>query len=203
MLEDNTIITVVNRNSGSTGYSIPEMNGLKRRFAPGESKKVTFDELRKLSYQPGGDYLLKNYLIMFNAEAVEELVGEVEPEYYYSDKDIENLLLRGTLDQLDDCLTFAPSGVVDMVKSLAVKIKLNDMEKRDLIFQKTGFSPDNAIRNNKYAEDAEKKVSEAKKVRKAAIPGQESANPTASTPIAEGPQRKASAPKYKVVVKTE
>ena len=52
MLEDKTIITVTNRNNGSTGYSIPEMNGLKRKFAPGESKKVTMDELRKLSYQP-------------------------------------------------------------------------------------------------------------------------------------------------------
>ena len=49
MLEDKTIITVTNRNNGSTGYSIPEMNGLKRKFAPGESKKVTMDELRKLS----------------------------------------------------------------------------------------------------------------------------------------------------------
>ena len=63
MLEDKTIITVTNRNNGSTGYSIPEMNGLKRRFAPGESKKITMDELRKLSYKPGGDYLLKNYYL--------------------------------------------------------------------------------------------------------------------------------------------
>lgn len=202
MLEDKTIITVTNRNNGSTGYSIPEMNGLKRKFASGETKKITMDELRKLSYQPGGDYMLKNYLIMFNEEAVAELIGNVEPEYYYTDKDIENLLVKGTLDQLDDCLTFAPVGVIEMVKSIAVKIKLNDMNKRELIFEKTGFSPDNAIKNNKYAEDAEKKEAEAKKVRKAAVPGQ-AANSAQSVEVSGGPQRKTSAPKYKVVTQTK
>lgn len=202
MLEDKTIITVINRNNGSTGYSIPEMNGLKRKFAPGETKKITMDELRKLSYQPGGDYMLKNYLIMFNEEAVTELIGEVEPEYYYTNEDIENLLIKGTLDQLDDCLTFAPVGVVEMVKSIAVKIKLNDMDKRELIFEKTGFSPDNAIKNNKYAEDAEKKEAEAKKIRKAAVPGQ-AVSPVQSVGVPEGPQRKTSAPKYKVVTQTK
>lgn len=203
MLEDKTIITVTNRNNGSTGYSIPEMNGLKRKFASGETKKITMDELRKLSYQPGGDYMLKNYLIMFNEEAVAELIGNVEPEYYYTDKDIENLLIKGTLDQLDDCLTFAPVGVIEMVKSIAVKIKLNDMNKRELIFEKTGFSPDNAIKNNKYAEDAEKKEAESKKVRKAAVPGQAAVNSVQNVEVSEGPQRKTSAPKYKVVTQTK
>jgi hypothetical protein len=199
MLEDNTIVTVTNRNNGSTGYSIPEMNGLRRNFAPGESKKITMDELRKLSYQPGGDYLLKNYLIMFNEDAVSELIGDVEPEYYYTDADIQNLLVKGTVDQLDDCLTFAPKGVIEVVKNMAVQIKLNDMDKRELIFEKTGFSPDNAIKNNKYAEEADKKEAEAKKVRKAAVPGQESSNSASSVQTPTGPQRKTSAPKYKVV----
>lgn len=202
MLEDKTIITVTNRNNGTTGYSIPEMNGLKRNFAPGESKKITMDELRKLSYQPGGDYLLKNYLIMFNKDAVEELIGGVEPEYYYTEQDIQNLLVKGSLDQLDDCLTFAPAGVVEMVKSIAVKIRLNDMNKRELIFEKTGFSPDNAIKNNKYSEDEEKKETQTQKVRKAAIPGQGASSPVQSAQ-SEGPLRKASTPKYKVVTKTE
>jgi hypothetical protein len=196
MLEDNTIITVVNRNNGSVGYSIPEMNGLHRNFASGEIKKLPMEELRKLSYQAGGEYLLKNYLVVFNEEAVSELIGDVEPEYYYTEADVQNLLVKGTLDQLDDCLTFAPTGVIELIKSMAVKIKLNDMNKRDLIFQKTGFNPDNAIRNNKYAEDAEKKEVEEKKVRKASVPVQESAEPA---PI----QRKTSTPKYKVITETK
>lgn len=194
MLDEKTIITVTNRNNGSTGYTIPEMNGLKRKFTSGETKKITMDELRKLSYQPGGDYLLKNYLILFNEEAVAELIGEVEPEYYYTEEDVMNLLIKGTLDQLDDCLTFAPVGVIEMIKSLAVKIKLNDMNKRELIFEKTGFNPDNAIKNNKYAEDTEKKDVEIKKVRKVTTDSSQNIK------VSEGPQRKTSVPKYKVVI---
>lgn len=194
MLDEKTIITVTNRNNGSTGYTIPEMNGLKRKFTSGETKKITMDELRKLSYQPGGDYLLKNYLILFNEEAVAELIGEVEPEYYYTEEDVMNLLIKGTLDQLDDCLTFAPVGVIEMIKSLAVKIKLNDMNKRELIFEKTGFNPDNAIKNNKYAEDTEKKDVETKKVRKVTTDSSQNIK------VSEGPQRKTSVPKYKVVI---
>ena len=201
MLDDKIVVTVVNRNNGSTGYSIPEMNGLKRHFAANETKKITMDELRKLSYQPGGDYLLKHYLIMFNKEAVEELIGQVEPEYYYTEVEVKNILLNGTLDQLDDCLTFAPTGVVEMIKSIAVKTKLNDMNKRELIFEKTGFNPDNAIKNNKYAEEAEKKEVEEKK-RKAAAPGQ-SATTNNTTIEAPGFIRKTAAPAYKVVTPTK
>ena len=48
----------------------------------------------------------------------------------------------------------------------------------------------------------EKKEVEAKKVRKVAVPGQETSNPAQNTQI-DTPQRKASTPKYKVVTKTE
>lgn len=188
MLDGKTIVTVVNRNNGTTGYSIPEMGGLTRIFASGESKQVEFEELRKLSYQPGGDYIIQNYLVIFNAEAVAELIGDVEPEYYYTEKDVEDLLVNGSLDALDDCLTFAPDGVIEMVKSISVTIKLNDMLKRELIFDKTGFNVDNAIKNNKYAEQIETK--EVKKERKTNKP---------VTSVPTEPQRKTAIPKYNVV----
>lgn len=188
MLDGKTIVTVVNRNNGTTGYSIPEMGGLARTFASGESKQVEFEELRKLSYQPGGDYIIRNYLIIFNAEAVAELIGDVEPEYYYTEKDVEDLLVNGSLDALDDCLTFAPDGVIEMVKSISVTIKLNDMLKRELIFDKTGFNVDNAIKNNKYAEQIETKG--VKKERKTNKP---------VTSVPAEPQRKTAIPKYNVV----
>ena len=63
MLNKNTKIKVKNRNNGSVGYTLPDMNNLRRKFYPGEQKEVTFEELQKLSYMPGGMYILKNYLI--------------------------------------------------------------------------------------------------------------------------------------------
>ena len=53
-MEKTTLIKVLNRDNGSVVYSIPEMNGLRRVFQAGEVKEVTFEELEKLSYIPGG-----------------------------------------------------------------------------------------------------------------------------------------------------
>jgi hypothetical protein len=35
---------------------------IRRTFAPGEVKRLTFEELQKLSYQPGGRELMANFL---------------------------------------------------------------------------------------------------------------------------------------------
>jgi hypothetical protein len=124
------------------------MGNYPRVFAAKEVKELPFEELQKVSYIPGGSYLLQHYLVIENAEARDEILGGVELEYDYSEKDVERLLVSGSLDELLDCLDFAPLGVIDLVKSLAVKLELNDVRKRKAIQDKTGFSVDNAIRIN-------------------------------------------------------
>ena len=62
---------------------------------------------------------------------------------------------EGTLDQLMDTLDFAPSGVIDLVKDIAVKIELNDINKRNAIFEKTGFNVTSAVDFNKETADIE------------------------------------------------
>ena len=86
MINDNEIINVTNRNNGTTGYMIPDLGNLYRRFEAGETKKITMEELRKLSYIPGGEAILREYLIIDNKEALDELLNGVEPEYFYSDE---------------------------------------------------------------------------------------------------------------------
>ena len=61
-MEDNAKIRVKNRSHSPVIYTIPEMNGLRREYNGLEEKIVTFEEIRKLSYIPGGDVILKNYL---------------------------------------------------------------------------------------------------------------------------------------------
>ena len=161
-MEDNTRIKVQNRDFGSVGYTIPDLNNLHRTFQPGEEKIITFDELFKLSQVPGGLYIISNYLIIHDEEAVKELLGATEPEYFYTEKDIINLMQRGSLDEFEDCLNFAPSGVIDLVKQLP----LNDVAKRDLIQRKLGFNVASAI---ELAKVDEVEVAEAPK-RKAAPP---------------------------------
>lgn len=159
-------VEVTNRNNGTTGYTLS--SGLHRDFNLNETKKIDIEELNELMVVPGGEYLLRNYLMIKDKSALEYLDIETEPEYFYTEAEIKKLLLEGNLDQLEDCLNFAPQGVIDLVKSLAVSLEIPDIRKRELIQNKTGFSVDNAIRVNKtLAEDAPSEEVAAEKTRKA------------------------------------
>ena len=83
----NTKIRVKNRSFGSVGYTIPDLNNLHREFEFNEQKELTYEELFKLSQVPGGMYIIENYLTIDNEEVVAALLGEVEPEYYYTAKE--------------------------------------------------------------------------------------------------------------------
>ena len=86
-----------------------------------------------------------------------------------------------------DCLDFAPIGVIDLVKELAVKLKINDISKREAIFEKTGFNVSKAIEINKETDENE---IPKEKIRRA--------TPVSSTSTSTG--RRTAPPKYKVTV---
>ena len=149
------------------------------------------DELRKLSYISGGKLLLQDYLIVQNQDALKELLSDdVEPEYYYGEEEIKKLLLTGSNDQLLDCLEFAPEGVIGLVKDLAVSLKINDISKRNIILEKTGFNVTNAIAINE--ETIEGEGEEVKSSRRSA--------PVTVEKSDETPKRRVAAPQqYNVV----
>lgn len=178
-------VTVTNRNNGTTGYTLT--NGFRRQFAIGQSKDVDIAELKELIGIPGGEYILQNYLVIEDQAALSYLNLHTEPEYFYTEKEIKELLLQGSLEQLEDCLNFAPEGVLDLIQSIAIDIKLPDVRKRDLIFKKTGFNISNALTVNQVLEGDNAQVVEEKKTRKAA-------------PIKTAPERKTT-PKYVKVEK--
>ena len=190
---ENEMVIVTNRNNGYTGYQIPD-TGVSRNFAPGESKRISKEELMQLSYIEGGEYLLKNYLIVNNDKTLEELNISVQPDYYYTEEEIKELLTTGSLDQLEDTLNFAPDGVIEIIKDMAVKTELPDTRKRKMISEKTGFNIDNAIRVNEVMAEDQIKDEHSEPVERKASP----INVESDTP-----QRKA-APikKYKVVTKS-
>lgn len=163
-MEKSTLIKVLNRDNGAVVYSIPEMNGLKRVYQAGETKEITFEEIEKLSYIPGGMELLKDSLVILNNdEAIKEILGHVEPEYSYSKEDIINLMKNGSLDEFLDCLDFAPEGVKDLIKTLSVELPLNDVAKREAILNKLGFNVDNAIRIKRQSEEPTKEEPTARR----------------------------------------
>ena len=153
-MNKNTKIKVRNRSTGTVGYVIPDMGNYHRKFQPDEVKEVSFEEIQKLSYTPGGNYMLQHYLVIENAEARDEILGDmVEIEYNYTKKDIERLLISGSLDELLDCLDFAPRGVIEMLQKTAVEIELNDVKKRKAIQDVTGFNVNNAIMINQESNE--------------------------------------------------
>lgn len=168
-------VKVTNRNSGTTTYLLG--NGQRRTFAVNESKNIDIEELKEVSALPGGEYLLKNYLIIDDKSALDFLNIQPEPEYFYTDVEIKKLLLEGSLDQLEDCLTFAPNGVIDLIKKIAIDLKLPDTRKRDMILLKTGFSVDNAIRVNDILDTEEAPV-EKEEVKRKSTPITKESAPT-------------------------
>lgn len=186
-----TMVDVTNRNNGFTGYTIPDL-GVKRNFNLRETKKISLDELKALSYVPGGEYILKNYLIVNDKSALDFLNIDTEPEYFYTEKEIKFLLEQGTMDQLEDCLNFAPAGVIELVKEISVKTELPDMRKRKLIAEKTGFDVNAAINVNSIMNaDDNAAPAEQQTTRRKAAPVE---NVSANTPAA----RKTSVPTIEI-----
>lgn len=137
---------VKNRSAGVATYKIPEL-GVRRSFQPGEIKKISAEELEKLTYRPGGMALLSNFLQIMDAEGITKVGLNPQPEYYMSEEDIKKLLLTGSLDEFLDCLDFAPPGVIDLIKKMSVSLPLSDMSKRMALKNKTGFDCDAALKH--------------------------------------------------------
>ena len=140
----NNVYNVKNRSAGMVVYKIPE-DGIRREFAPGETKKISFKELEKLSYQSGGRALMTNFLQIYDEKVTQELNIHTENEYYMSEEQIKELLVSGSLAAFLDCLDYAPIGVIDLIKKFAVTLPLNDVEKRQALLTKTGFDVSKAL----------------------------------------------------------
>ena len=153
-MSENKTYNVKNRSAGSVVYTIPEI-GVRREFAPGESKKLSFVELEKLTFVPGGRYLMANYLQIDEEKITEEFNIKTEPEYYMSEADVIALLKTGELDALLDALDFAPAGIIDLIKKYSVTLPLTDTRKIEAIKEKTGFDVSVAIAHDKADKEAE------------------------------------------------
>ena len=90
-----------------------------------------------------------------------------ENEYYMNEQQIVELLKNGTIPAFEDCLDFAPIGVIDLVKKFAVDLPLTDTLKIRILKDKTGFDVSKALENSeedKVEEVIEKKTETEKPV---------------------------------------
>ena len=152
-----TTCLVKNRGASHVSYRIPE-DGIRRSFAPGETKEISYQELEKLTFQPGGMMILTNYLQIIEQEALNTFGIHTEPEYHMSETDVANLIKTGTLDAFLDALDFAPVSVVELIKKLSIDIPLMDMNKRKALKEKTGFDVDAALRHIQEEKEDDQKT---------------------------------------------
>ena len=167
MIDKNKTYNVKNRSAGACVYTIPELH-IRRELMAGQTIQVQGSELEALKYRPGGKEMMLLYLQISD---IEDFEVETEPEYKYSEADIIKLIETGTMDEFLDCLDFAPNGVIDLIKTFAVSLPMNDANKRLAVKEKTGFDVDEAIRHineDKAEEKGDAPAVEAPKTRRTA-----------------------------------
>lgn len=194
MESPNKYCNVKNRSASVVVYSIAD-SGIRRSFAPGEVKKVSYEELEKLTYQRGGMEILTRFLQVQSEDALHTFNMRVEPEYHMSEQDIARVMTTGTLDEFLDMLDFAPNGVIDLVKRMAVNPKnpLQDYSKIEALKKKTGLDVAAALKNIRAEQEEEKKsIDDSSEVKRRVQKETSAATATRRT-----------APKYNVVSKEE
>lgn len=138
------IYSVKNRSASTVVYTIQD-TGVRREFLPGETKKIGFDELEKLSFQSGGRTLIANFLQVQESELNKQLNIETEEEYFMTENEVIDLIRTGTIEQFLDALDFAPLGIIELIKKFAIEIPMTDMNKIEALKGKTGFDVAKAL----------------------------------------------------------
>ena len=182
-----TMYNVKNRGASTVVYRIPD-SGIRREFQPGQTLKISSEELEKLVYQPGGTVLLSQFLQIIDLEALDKFNIKTEPEYHMSEQQVIELIKTGSLDAFLDALDFAPIGIIDLIKRLSVDIPMVDIQKRQALKQKTGFDVEAALKH-----DMEDKEDEGNTILK------QSGERRVKTE--EAPTGRRTTPKYNVVSK--
>ena len=168
------ICNVKNRSGSHVVYSIPEI-GVRRSFAPGEVKKITFEELEKLTYQAGGMEILSRFLQIQDDKVISSFGMRVEPEYHMNEQQVAQLIAHGSLDEFLDALDFAPDGVLDLIKRMSISLPLTDYNKMKALKDKTGLDVEAALKNIRAEKEEEKTIDDSnaapqRRVKKDVVP---------------------------------
>lgn len=143
---------VKNRSDSIIFYTVPDLS-VRRTFNPGESKDISENEIKQLSFQSGGMSLITDFLQIQRADLEKIGLAEQEKEYFFSEDEVKELILNGTRDEFLDALDFAPDGVIDLIKKYAVSLPMYDTYKINALREKTGFDVSKAIENNEVEEN--------------------------------------------------
>ena len=135
---------VINRSDGTVVYSLPEYH-VRRVFNLGESKDIPEEEINALWQDDGGNSLIRNELIVQDEEWVNKNMPNAPIEYFWTVEDVDKCIKEDSLELFEETLEYAPTGVIDLIKSRAWQLPMTDLNKVDALEKKTGFNALKAI----------------------------------------------------------
>lgn len=140
-MDGNKKVPVRSRTEGSVAYKLDSLRVARSWPKTGSVLQISIDELKELMVQPGGEYILRNLVIIEDEEARIEILGaEVQPEYNYTEDEIKYLLYEAEDNALLDCLDYAPIGVLELIKEYSLEKMPNTTAKIKAINQKLNIN---------------------------------------------------------------
>lgn len=140
-MDGNRRVPVRSRTEGSVAYKLDSLRVARSWPKTGAVLQISIDELKELMVYPGGEYILRNLVIIEDEAARIEILGaEVQPEYNYTEDEIKYLLYEAEDNALLDCLDYAPIGVLELIKEFSLEKMPNTTAKIKAINQKLNIN---------------------------------------------------------------
>ena len=172
-IQDSDLIQVQNLTGSKVSYFIPETNNVRHFEGQQLRKDITAGELRMLYATKGGRTLLEDYLGIKNKELAREFnisADVFDHEYSWTQKEVDNVLLTGSLDALKDALEFGPEGIKQLIVDRAVSLKIPDNNKLAAIQEFTGRDVSNMIKLDTELDNSKEEDSPKSKGRRVSSP---------------------------------
>lgn len=145
-------IRVYNRSNSTVFYRDEETNKL-RTWNPIMNgvetyKDLTLEEIQRVLNDYGTRILFEEYLLIKDVEVCKQLELDCPKEYFYDAEKIKSILETGTDFDLVELIQNANEGIKDMIKQIAVEIKLDSSRKREIIKQRMNFDINFVVNND-------------------------------------------------------
>lgn len=144
-------IRVYNRSNSTVFYKDEDTNRT-RTWEPStigkESyKDLDFEEIERAVNTRGGKILFEEYLLIKDKKICEQLDLICPKEYFYDVDEVKRILEKGTDFEVVGMIENGPEGIKDIIKQVAIEIKLDSSRKRKIIKDRLGFDVNFAIEN--------------------------------------------------------
>lgn len=138
----NSLVSYIDQETNKKRVWQPIVNGVE------SYKDIDIEEIeRVISNDYGTKVLYEDYLVIKDKEICERVGIPCPKEYFYDAKEIQRILETGSDFELVEMIEFNDGALGDLIKQIAVEIKLDSSRKRQIIKERLNFNINFAIEN--------------------------------------------------------